>query len=267
MQNNPPVTESPNHKKKRGRPKGSVNKLNSTFEQVPAYPFPAGEGNLGVFRAKSGRVDETLGKYSLTEKQAKILSFIKSHISRLGFPPTIRQIASYYSISAKAAHDHLRAIANKGYLRLFPGSARGMELVEKDNDGVVYVPLVGTIAAGQPILAEECIEKRIPLPKSFLNHAAGDLFALKVKGDSMEKAGILDGDIAVIKQVSDFRVEVQNGDIVAALIGDEATLKTYYRKKEGIELHPANERYPVIRLEEKDSPVIMGKLVGIYRRY
>ncbi|MCS6985562.1 MAG: transcriptional repressor LexA [Leptospiraceae bacterium] len=268
VQDQPPIEqESDSLKKKRGRPRGSTKKPMGENNGLPVYPFPAGSGTLGLFRAKSKRINEEKGKFSLTEKQAKILNFIKAHIGQLGFPPTIRQIANYYSISAKAAHDHLRAIANKGYLRLFPGSARGIELIDRDQDDVVYVPLIGAIAAGRPTLAEESVEKRIPLPRSFLAHAAGELFALRVRGDSMEKAGILDGDIAVIKQVSDYKSEVQNGDIVAALIDQEATLKTFYRKKDTIELHPANDRYPVIRLEEKDDPQILGKLVGIYRRY
>ncbi len=245
----------------------------------PTYPFQAGGGTLGRHRAKSPRLDQKLGKFSLTEKQAKILTFVKQHIEAVGFPPTIRQIASYFSVSAKAAHDHLRAIAKKGYLRLFPGSARGMELIHTDHfpiqdksdrqvgfEDVTIVPLVGSIAAGVPILAEENVESNLAFPKSFLP-PTGTMFALRVKGDSMEKVGIFDGDVAVLTQVDDVNTQVKNGDIVAAMIDGSATLKTFQRKKNRIELIPENDRYRPILIAEKDLASIVGRLVGVYRRY
>lgn len=248
------------------------------------YPFSAGEGNLGKFRQKSKRINAELGKYSLTEKQAKVLGFVTDHIDQVGFPPTVRQIANYFGISAKAAHDHLRAISKKGYIRLFPGSARGMELVrqsefnepkEKDvsqtpvaslMSDVVVVPLVGSIAAGSPILAEENIESKLTFPRSFLSKT-GNLFALHVRGDSMQEAGILDGDVAILEQLSDPMGALNNGDIVAAIIDGEATLKTFNKKRSTIELVPENKKYSVITLKAKDNPSIAGRLVGVYRRY
>lgn len=251
--------------------------------QEGEYPFQAGEGDLGTRREKSKRINQNLGKYSLTEKQAVILKFITEHIQHVGFPPTVREIAIYFSISAKASHDHLRAIAKKGYLRLFPGSARGMELVKSDEDlteenspfssgladlsaSTVIVPLVGSIAAGTPILAEENIEAKLSFPSTLLP-TSGEMFALRVRGDSMEGAGIFDGDIAVIKKIKSPQTELQNGDIVAALLEEEATLKTFQKKRRNIELHPENPRYKIIPLNEKSFASIMGKLVGVYRTY
>lgn len=273
---------------------------NTLQAQDAEYPFQAGDGNLGKRQQKSKRIKSHLGKYSLTEKQYMIFKFIANHIQHVGFPPTVREVAIYFSISAKAAHDHLRAIAKKGYLRLFSGAARGMELL-KTVDGepieeqakntlskiatgetvskqsqaqnlidldssTVVIPLIGSIAAGVPILAEENTEDYLSFPASFLP-ASGEMFALRVRGDSMEGAGIFDGDIAVIRKINSIDLELHNGDIVAALIEDEATLKTFRKNKKAVELHPENSRYSVIFLEQKYSSSIMGKLVGVYRSY
>lgn len=260
--------------KKRETKKGNIKSHNLLEIKEGEYPFKAGEGDLGNFREKSRRIDSDLGKFSLTEKQAIVLDFISRHINMVGFPPTVRQIADYFGVSPKAAHDHLRAIAKKGYLRLFPGSARGMELVHeakeksepKEAMEVTFVPLVGSIAAGVPILAEENIEANVPLPKSFLPQS-GTFFALRVKGDSMVNAGIMDGDIAVIQRVDDVHNEVKNGDIVAALIDSDATLKTFHRTENSIILKPENENYKPILLNSKDESRIIGKLTGVYRKY
>lgn len=244
------------------------------------YPFKPGQGSLGKHRAKSKRVNEELGKYSLTEKQNKVLQFVAEHINKISFPPTVRQIATYFGISAKAAHDHLRAIAKKGYIRLFAGSARGMEIVNseppKDKinqvplnelvSDITSIPLLGTIAAGTPILAEENIERRLTFPRSFLPKT-GNMFALRVKGDSMVDAGILDGDIAVLKQVEDVNSEVKNGNIVAAMIDGDATLKTFQKKRNKIVLLPQNASFKPIELTSRDNAHILGRLVGVYRKY
>ncbi|MDH4199505.1 MAG: transcriptional repressor LexA [Spirochaetia bacterium] len=244
---------------------------NKNLNSKVIYPFKPGGGDLGEFRKKSPRIEESRGKFSMTEKQSTILKFIKQHNAEIGFPPTVREIAIYFNISAKAAHDHLRAVAKKGYIRLFPGSARGIEILPQEEDiperlDVVMVPLLGVIAAGRPLLAEENIESNIALPASFLP-ATGDMFALKVKGDSMEKSGIFDGDIAVLKTVTDIHTEVKNGDVVAALIDGEATLKTFIRHRDHIELRPENPLYKPILMTGKLSESIMAKLVGIYRKY
>jgi len=235
-----------------------------------AYNFKTGKGKIEDFGKKSPRVEQNLGKISLTEKQSRILSFIKEHSQEIGFPPTVRDIASYFNISAKAAHDHIKAVAKKGHIRLLAGAARGIEIVNRSGETqdvpMVVIPLLGRIAAGKPMLAEENIESRIALPSSFMP-ASGDMFALKVKGSSMEKAGIFENDIAVLKQIKDVNVEIKNGDIVAALIDGEATLKTYIKQKNNIELRPENPDYQPIIITSRDDVSIMAKLVGIYRKY
>ena len=236
------------------------------------YPFKAGDGDLGEFGKKSPKVGRIQGKNSMTEKQSRILIFIKKHHNEIGFPPTVREIANYFNISAKAAHDHLKAVAKKGHIRLFPGAARGIEITSREenvspiSENTVTIPLMGSIAAGRPILAEENIDTHITLPASFVP-ASGDMFALKVKGDSMERAGIFDGDVAVLKQVKDLNIEVKNGDIVAALIDGEATLKTFFRERDHIELRPENPRYKPILLTSRANATIIARLVGIYRKY
>ena len=243
---------------------------------TPLYP-DVGKGNLGKTRAKSKRIDEHLGKKSLTEKQAKILKFILFYKEKVGFPPSMREIGDYFNISGKAAHDHLNAIAKKDYIRFFSGIARGIEILKNpfennDHSGLlntkemVHVPLLGRIAAGLPILAEENIEEELALPKTFIS-ASGEYFALRVSGESMIHAGILDQDIAILRKVTDFHTEIKNGDIVAALIDSQATLKTFFQKDGQIELCPSNPDFKKIKLQEQDRPMIIGKLIGIYRKY
>ena len=249
------------------------------------YPFQAGEGSLGTLRSKSKRIDEKLGTNSLTEKQAKVFQFIKKHSRELGFPPSIREVAIYFGVSLKAARDHLNAISKKNYIKVFPKRARGIEIIKdpfasenETNDSslnkkVIHleeqftsVPLLGTIKAGIPALTEENFEDDLQLPKHLLPHT-GVFFALRVSGDSMRDAGILDGDIAILQKIDDFKTEVRNGDIVAALIDSEVTLKTYLNKNNIIELHPENKAYKPIILDKRDNPSVMGKLKGIYRKY
>lgn len=274
-----------NKEKKKANEKSRISPQALHYHNTPEveekkYPFKAGEGKLGSPRQKSRRIDSSLGKHSLTEKQALVLQFVADHVDQVGFPPTVRQVAEYFAISGKAAHDHLRAVAKKNYLRLFPGSARGMELLrlpdgsspyvdrvsQVDLEDVIMIPLVGSIAAGQPILAEENVQEHLSFPASFLP-SSGEMFALRIKGDSMEDAGIFEGDIAVVKKIVSPDIELQNGDIVAALIDDNATLKTYKKVKKSVQLHPENNRYKVIHLNEQSFSSIMGKLVGVYRSY
>ncbi len=241
------------------------------------YPFKPGDGKLGKHRAKSKKIDLNFGNNSLTEKQFKILLFLNEHIDRLGFPPSLREAADYFSISIKAVQDYLKALDKKGYIKLTPGIARGLELLKKEifnnavsdtdmNQEMVFIAVLGRIAAGVPILAEENIEDHIALPRSLLP-AKGNYFAVQVKGDSMQMAGILDQDIAIIQSMQNRKINIKNGDIIAVLIDGDATLKTYYRKGEIIELHPANDNYSVIQVSAKDNMIIAGRLAGIYRKY
>ncbi|MBX7056530.1 MAG: transcriptional repressor LexA [Leptospirales bacterium] len=200
----------------------------------------------------------------LTEKQQAILEFIEVYIQEQGYPPTIREIGERFAITAKGAYDHLKAIEKKGYIKCEKNRSRAIELLKKSNGAanmaggrIVNIPLVGRVAAGRPILAEENIEEYIAFPRSMLPREEG-VFALRVAGDSMKDAGIMDGDVALIHK----QEAAGDGDIVVALIDDEATLKYFYREKKRIRLQPANKAYKPLFVTDA---TILGKLVGIYR--
>lgn len=199
---------------------------------------------------------------ALTDKQLHIFNFIKETIQSSGYPPTVREIGDRFGITVKGAYDHLKAIEKKGYIRCTTNKSRAIEIlsekISKSSSDVQSIPLVGRIAAGAPILAQENIEDYIKLPKSMV--PSGELFALQVKGDSMIEKGINDGDIAIIKKQN----SAHSGDIVAALIDDEATLKTLKITDKKIHLVPANSRYKPIIV---DDVVILGKLVSLLRKY
>jgi len=201
----------------------------------------------------------------LTEKQQAILAYIEQYIASQGYPPTIREIGDRFEITAKGAYDHLKAIEKKGYIKCEKNRSRAIELIRTSEGAtpvstseIVNVPLVGRVAAGLPITAEENIEEYLAFPKSMLPE--DNVFALRVAGDSMKDAGILDGDIAVVKK----QETAQNGEIVVALLEDEATLKYFFREKKKIKLQPANNKYRPIMTAEA---MILGRLVGIYRQF
>ncbi|MCL1834400.1 MAG: transcriptional repressor LexA, partial [Leptospirales bacterium] len=161
----------------------------------------------------------------LTDKQQLILNFIKDAIKISGFPPTVREIGDEFGITVKGAYDHLKAIEKKGYIKTEQNKSRAMIIVDDESipkSSGISIPLLGRIAAGAPILAEENIEDYLSFPEGMFK--AGEYFALKVKGDSMTECGIFDGDIAIIKKQN----SANNGDIVAALIDEEATLKEFH---------------------------------------
>ncbi|MDA3901357.1 MAG: transcriptional repressor LexA [Spirochaetes bacterium] len=202
-----------------------------------------------------------MGK-ELTSRQREIFDFIKNEIGRSGFPPTIREIGNRFEITVKGAYDHLKAIEKKGYLRCTQNKSRAIELLtechESTDDNIIKVPLLGTIAAGAPLLAEENIEEYLSLPGPAFS--SGQYFGLRVRGDSMIDEGIFDGDIAVMRKQN----TAMHGEIIAALIGDEATLKTLHRKDGTIMLLPANENYQPIIPEEL---TVLGILAGLFRIY
>lgn len=201
-------------------------------------------------------------KKDLTERQDLIFNFIKDYTRECGFPPTVREIGDEFGITVKGAYDHLKAIEKKGYIRCTQNKSRAIELLVDRSDiapvDAVPIPLLGRIAAGAPILAQENVEEYLSFPGPAF--AGGEFFALKVKGDSMTGEGIFDGDIAIIRSQN----TANNGDIVAALIDDEATLKIFKRAGGSITLMPANEAYRPIVLETVE---ILGKLAGVFRRY
>ena len=205
----------------------------------------------------------------LTKRQAEILNFIKTHIQYSGFSPTISEIQGQFSFkSPNAVQDHLKALVRKGQIRRNPNQWRGLELVisSKGRDdsthySTVSVPLIGRVTAGQPVLAEENFEGNISVDRSLVGRSAR-LFALRVRGNSMIKAGIYDGDIAIAQQQS----TADHGDIVIALLGDEATVKRFYRRKNLILLQPENDMMQPIRVNEERDFKVLGKVVATLRR-
>jgi repressor LexA len=201
----------------------------------------------------------------LTTEQNRIFSFVSDCITRVGAPPTIREIAGHFGYkSINNVRQHLRLIAQKGYVRLLQGKARGIELAvatERVVGNEIQVPLVGAVPAGKPMTAVENIQDYVTIDHTMFR---GDgLFTLRVKGDSMQGAGVLDGDIAIVRQQN----AAQNGDIVVVLIDDEATLKRYYHRGDHIALHPENEKYEDIIVRSNKDVSIVGKMVGVIRKY
>jgi repressor LexA len=205
----------------------------------------------------------------LTKRQAEILNFIKTHIQYSGFPPTISEIQGQFSFkSPNAVQEHLKALVRKGQIRRNPNQWRGLELiVSNKNSGetvkysTVSVPLIGRVTAGLPVLADENFEGTISVDRSLVGRATR-LFALHVRGDSMIKAGIYDGDIAVAQQQS----VADHGDIVIALLGDEATVKRFSRKNKVIILQPENDTMQPMRISEGSDFKILGRVIATLRR-
>jgi len=205
----------------------------------------------------------------LTKRQAEILNFIKTHIQYSGFPPTISEIQGQFSFkSPNAVQEHLKALVRKGQIRRTPNQWRGLELTVSNKNGnkaahysTVSVPLIGRVTAGLPILAEENFEGTISVDRSLVGRATR-LFALHVRGNSMIKAGIYDGDIAIAQQQS----AADHGDIVIALLGDEATVKRFYRKKKLIILQPENDVMQPLRVSEGSDFKILGKVIATLHR-
>ncbi len=199
----------------------------------------------------------------LTEKQKQILKLIAEKIKEMGFPPTMQELADELGVKSKnAIFKHLEALEKKGYIRRFAGGARGITILESlgflNGEGLRSVPLVGSVAAGMPILAEENIERYVPIP-DYLVQNGGPYFALRVKGDSMINAGILEGDLVIVRSTS----YAENGDIVVALSGEEATVKRLIVRGEQKYLKPENDLYDLIPLTEEWS--IQGKVVALIR--
>jgi len=198
----------------------------------------------------------------LTEKQNNIFQFIKEAIKVDGYPPTVREIGDEFNITVKGAYDHLKAIEKKGFIKTQQNKSRAILIVEdeaeKTDSSSLQVPLLGNIAAGVPILAEENVEEYLSFPAGMFG--TGNYFALRVRGDSMIDGGIFDGDVAILKKQN----SANNGEIVAALLEDEATLKTFQLKKNKVYLMPENKAYqPIITTDV----TILGKLAAVFRKY
>ena len=202
----------------------------------------------------------------LTPRQRQVYDFVRTFVAETDSAPTLDEISRHFRFrSSNSARQHLRLIAQKGHITLSPGRARGIRLKHDciPAQSVVLAPLVGRIAAGDPIGAIENTEARIPVPADLWR--GNDLFALRVQGDSMVDAGIYDGDIAIVNA----QPVAENGEIVAIVIGEEITLKRFYRSIEGIRLRPENSNYPDMTFSQADSSAIRlaGVLVGTLRTF
>lgn len=207
---------------------------------------------------------------NLTKRQQQILDFIRSEIHRRGYPPSVREIGEFVGLSSSSTvHSHLSALEAKGYIKRDPSKPRALEVFDyRDTDRAVdygqvrAVPLVGQVAAGAPILAAENIEATMSLPAEMADEST---FILKVRGDSMIDAGILDGDFVVVRQQN----TANNGEIVVAMIEDEvsgepeATVKTFYREADRIRLQPENSALAPIYARDV---TVLGKVVALFRK-
>jgi len=199
----------------------------------------------------------------LTERQQEVLDLIQAHIERDGYPPTIREIGDRLGIrSTNGVNDHLKALERKGYLNRTESKSRACVPVDL-NDNLVEVPVLGRIAAGQPILAVENIEDTVKIDRFFLGRHQ-EVFALRVVGESMINDGIHDGDFIFVKK----QRTAPKGAIVVALIDEEATVKRYYPEGDRIRFQPANDNMQPIYVAAKDfrETQILGVVVGVYRR-
>jgi repressor LexA len=197
----------------------------------------------------------------LSQRQNAILEFIKQEIRVKGYPPSVREIGDAVGLmSSSTVHGHLQTLEDKGYIRRDPIKPRAIEVLESANNvidkKVVQVPIVGRVTAGQPILAQENIEDTFPLPLDYVND--DNVFLLKVRGESMINAGILNGDLILVRQQN----TAINGEIVVAMIGDEATVKRFFREKTLIRLQPENALMEPIYSQDVK---ILGKVIGVFR--
>ncbi len=202
----------------------------------------------------------------LTEKQKRVMDFIEQEVKRWNYPPSVREICKALNISSTATvHAHLDTLESKGYISRMATKPRAIKLI-KNADGeviadpeekCVFAPLVGRITAGQPILAEENREGLFPIPRAISSDE--DCFVLRVAGDSMAGAGIHDGDYVVIRQQS----MAENGEIVAVLLEDEATVKRFYIEENGYRLQPENDAFEPILARNVE---VIGKVIGLFRR-
>ncbi len=204
-----------------------------------------------------------MSQQNITEKQKEILEYIKSEILKRGFPPAVREICEAVHLkSTSSVHSHLETLERKGYIRRDPTKPRAIEILDDSfqllRKEMVNVPIVGKIAAGSPLLAVENIESYFPIPSEYLPNA--QTFLLEVQGESMINAGVLPGDHILVQQQNN----AENGEMIAALIDDSATVKTFYREDGYIRLQPENDTMDPILVQETQLH-ILGKVIGVFR--
>ena len=207
-----------------------------------------------------------MGYGKITKKQQEILDYIKDEILNRGYPPAVREICEAVSLkSTSSVHSHLETLEKNGYIRRDPTKPRAIEICDDNFQMVrtemVSIPVVGRVAAGTPILAEENIESYFPVPADVVPN--GESFILKVKGDSMINAGIYSGDQIFVHSCN----TANNGDTVVALIDDSATVKTYYKENGHIRLQPENDYMEPIIVDNFENFQILGKVFGVFRLY
>ena len=209
------------------------------------------------------RRNRIMAEKKLSAKQQEILDYIKEETIKKGYPPTVRDICEAVNLkSTSSVHAHLSTLERNGLIRRDPTKPRAIEIIDNSfqmvRQEMTSIPIVGQVAAGQPILAEENISGYFPLPVEYVPNA--DTFVLKVKGDSMINAGIHSGDSIFVQSCN----SAHNGDIVVALIDDSATVKTFYKEKDHIRLQPENDTMEPIIVKEC---TILGKVFGVFRLY
>jgi repressor LexA len=196
----------------------------------------------------------------LTKRQQEIFDFIKRYSSQHGYPPTVRDIGKAIGLtSSSTVHAHLANLEKVGVLRRDPTKPRAMEILDKARKAVIPpgLPIVGRVAAGQPLLAEENIEDYVEVPQ--IAGGGDGEYVLKVQGDSMKDAGILEGDYVVVHSTA----AAQNGEIVVALLGEEATVKRFYKERDHVRLQPENDALEPILTRDVQ---VLGRVVGVFRR-
>ena len=218
----------------------------------------------------------------LTSRQREIFNFVRGFIKERGYPPSVREVGEHFNIYPRAVFDHLKALERKGYLKRRGSMSRGLEILvfqgyelhgsypragldgehlKKEGKSLSReIPILGRVAAGKPTLAVEHVEGTIPLPAEWVK--GKEVFLLKVKGDSMSPYILPDDYVIVRSQPS-----AENGDVVVTLMGEEATVKRFFKRGKRVELRPDNERWETIEIEEGSGEVrIIGKVIGVFRR-
>lgn len=199
----------------------------------------------------------------LSEQQRRVLDYIKEHLRKKGFPPSVREIGEAIGLSSSSTvHGHMQRLEEKGYIKRDPAKPRAIEIV---GDGAGpravswSIPLVGRVAAGVPILADQNVEDHLPLPAGFVGNDPTALFFLTVQGASMKDAGILDGDYVLVRQ----QAEAHDGEIVVAMVEGEATVKRFFKEVDHVRLQPENQFMDSIRVRDVE---VVGRVVGLIRR-
>lgn len=200
-------------------------------------------------------------KKEITAKQQEILAYIKECIKKKGYPPAVREICEAVHLkSTSSVHSHLESLEANGYIRKDPTKPRAIEILDHEfasrRRDLIQIPMVGTVAAGEPILAQENIEDYFPIPAEILPNT--NTFMLKVKGESMVNAGIFHGDRIIVEQTN----TAENGEIVVALVDDSATVKRFYKEDGHYRLQPENDTMSPIIV---DHVKILGKVIGLFR--